>query len=125
MKIDIPLVTQRHATRHKQITWNDFKQLEKKETKKMIRDYNTQKWMEEILHEPCLKWYRIGKKIGYDLSYRNSKQSFYLAMARTNSLQLKVHLGRCKLCRIENEEMKTWSTLLLNVQYTKEKETQD
>ena len=80
----------------------------------MIREYDTQNWLEEVLHKPSLQWYRIGKKkIGYDLCYRNSKQSVYLAKARTNSLQLEVHLGRgsenydktCKLCRIENEDL--------------------
>ena len=50
------------------VTWNEFRQLEKKELKKMIREYDTQNWIEEVLHKPSLQWYRIGKKkIGYDL----------------------------------------------------------
>ena len=88
--------------------------LEKKELKRKITEYDTQIWMEEMLHKPSLQWYRIGKKkIGYEMCYRNTKHSAYLAKARTNSLQLEVHLGRglenydrtCKLCRIEDEDL--------------------
>ena len=47
------------------------------------------------------------------MCYRNTKHSAYLAKARTNSLELEVHLGRglenydrtCKLCRIEDEDL--------------------
>merc|ERR1712179_546927 len=78
----------------------------------MIVKYDTEKWKEEILHKPSMQWYRLGKrKIGYDHCYRNSKQSTYLAKARTNSLQLEDHLGRgignynktCKMCKLEDE----------------------
>ena len=61
-----------------------------------------------------MQWYKLGKgKIGYELCYRNSKQSTYLAKARTNSLQLEDHLGRgienynktCKMCKQEDENL--------------------
>ena len=47
------------------------------------------------------------------MCYRNTINSTYLAKARTNSLQLEVHLGRglenydrtCKSCRIEDEDL--------------------
>ena len=70
--------------------------------------------MEEMLHKPFLKWYRIGKKnIGYEMCYRNDISSTYLAKARTNSLQLEEHIGRgipnydktCKLCGEEEEDL--------------------
>ena len=56
----------------------------------------------------------MGKKnIGYDMCYRNTVNSTYLAKARTNSLQLEEHLGRgilnqdkkCKLCGTEEEDL--------------------
>ena len=45
--------------------------------------------MEEVLYIPTLRWYREVKLyIGYDKCYNNSKNSEYLAKARTNALQL-------------------------------------
>ena len=94
------------------ISWIDFRGMEKKELKKRIREYDTQLWLEEMMHKPSLKWYRMGKKnIGYDMCYRNTVNSTYLAKARTNSLQLEDHIGRgilnydktCKLCEIEED----------------------
>ena len=88
--------------------------MEKKELKCKIREYDTQFWMEEVLHKPSLQWYRIGKKkIGYEMCYRNTINSTYLAKARINSLQLKVHLERgvenydktCKLYKTEDEDL--------------------
>ena len=96
------------------ISWPEFRGMEKKELKKRIREYDTQLWMEEMLHKPSLKWYRIGKKnIGYEMCYRNTINSTYLAKARTNSLQLEEHIGRgvinydktCKLCETEEEDL--------------------
>ena len=96
------------------ISWPEFRMMEKKELKLKIREYDTQLWMEEVLNKPSLQWYRIGKKkIGYEMCYRNTINSTYLAKARTNSLQLEVHLGRgienydktCKLCNIEDEDL--------------------
>ena len=64
------------------------------------------------MHKPSLKWYRIGKKnIGYEMCYRNTINSTYLAKARANSLQLEEHIGRglinydktCKLCETEED----------------------
>ena len=75
------------------ISWPEFRMLEKKELKRKIREYDTQIWMEEMLHKPSLQWYRIGKKkIGYEMCYRNTKHSAYLAKAKTNFLQLELHL---------------------------------
>ena len=69
--------------------------MEKKELKKIIREYDSQLWLKDIMHKPSLKWYRMGKKnIGYDICYRKTVNSTYLAKARSNSLQLEVHIGR-------------------------------
>merc|ERR1712105_424222 len=77
------------------ISWLDFRGMEKKELKKIIREYDTQLWLEEMMHKPSHEWYRIGKKnIGYDMCYRNTISSIYLAKDRTNFLQLKEHIGR-------------------------------
>ena len=70
--------------------------------------------MEEMLTKLTLQWYREVKLyIGYDNCYRNSRNSEYLAKARTASLQLEEHLGRgrkdydktCKLCFQEEENL--------------------
>ena len=54
--------------------------MEKKELKKRIKEYDTQLWLEEMMHKPSLKWYRMGKKnIGYGMCYRNTVKSTYLA----------------------------------------------
>ena len=55
-----------------EISWTDLRGMEKKTLKKKIREYDTQIWLEEMMHKPSLKWYRIGKKdIGYEMCYRN------------------------------------------------------
>ena len=56
---------------------------------------------------------RERKNTGYDQCYRNSKQSAFLAKARTNSLQLEDQLGKgienynktCKMCKLEDENL--------------------
>ena len=72
-----------------------------------LRDWDTQRWQEEVLSKSTLKWYREGKPhIGYDKCYNKSKYSEYLAKARINAVQLEEHLERgkidaditCKLC---------------------------
>ena len=97
-----------------EISWTDLRGMEKKTLKKKIKEYDTQIWLEEMMHKPSLKWYRIGKKdIGYEMCYRNNISSTYLAKARTNSLQLEEHIGRgipnydktCKLCGEEEEDL--------------------
>ena len=94
------------------ISWPEFIGMEKNDLKKRIREYDTQVWMEKMMHKPSLKWYRIGKKnIGYEMCNRNTINSTYLAKARTNSLQLEEQIGRglinydktCKLCETEED----------------------
>ena len=89
------------------MSWDDLRNIDRKSLKDKIKEYDTQMWLQGMLHKPTLKWYRMGKeKIEYEMCYRNNSCSAYLAKARTNSLQLEEHLGRglpnydttCKLC---------------------------
>ena len=79
------------------MTWQKFREVDRKALKRRLRDWDTQKWMEEMLQKPTLKWYREVKLcIGYDRCYNNSKNSEYLEKPRTSSLQLEEHLDRGK-----------------------------
>ena len=56
-----------------ELSWQDLRSIDKKTLKKKIKDYDTQNWLEEVLHKPTLKWYRIGKNnIGYEMCYHNN-----------------------------------------------------
>ena len=61
--------------------------MDRRNLKMKIREWDNQKWKEELEEKPTLKWYREGKpNIQYDLCYTNSISSNYLAKARTNTL---------------------------------------
>ena len=51
------------------ISWIEFRGMEKKELKVRIREYDIQLWLDEMMHKPSLKWYRIGKKNNMIPSY--------------------------------------------------------
>ena len=96
------------------MTWEELMEMDKRELKLKIRDWDTQKWMEEVLNKPTLQYYREAKLyIGYDDCYRNNVNSDYLAKARTNCLQLQEYFGRrnrnldktCKLCNQGEENL--------------------
>ena len=79
------------------ISWEEMKEIEKKDLKKRVREYDTRKWKEGMMNKETLKWYRMRKdSIGYEMCYSNNINSTYLAKARMKSLQLEVHLGRGK-----------------------------
>jgi len=80
----------------------------KPELKRMIRNYDTEKWYEGLNSKVALRFYTQGKiNFGYENCYRNNSNSTFLARARINSLKLEEHKGRgnprydrtCKLCR--------------------------
>ena len=86
----------------------------RKTLKNKIKEYDTQIWLQEMLHKPTLRWYRLGKiNIGYEMCYCNNICSTYLEKARTNSLQIEEHIGRgipnydktCKLCGTGEEDL--------------------
>ena len=96
------------------ISWDDLREIDRKTLKIMIKEYDTQLWLEEMFQKPVLKWYMLGKQsIEYENCYRNNSHSVFLAKARTNSLQLEEHQGRgktnynttCKLCRQREDEL--------------------
>ena len=69
------------------MSWDDLRNIDRKSLKDKIREYDTQMWLQGMLHKPTLKWYRMGKgKIEYEMCYKNNICSTYLAKARTNSL---------------------------------------
>merc|ERR1712082_410796 len=92
----------------------DIYQMSKMELKTAIRDHDTRLWEETIASKTTLEYYREGKnEIGYDHCYRNNVNSMFLARARINSLGLEKTKGRgikgydkrCKLCKVEEEDL--------------------
>ena len=72
------------------VSWEQMLEMDRRKLKLQIREWDNQKWLEEVLHKPTLKWYREGKlKIQYDYCYSNSTNSDFLAKARTNTLHLR------------------------------------
>ena len=62
------------------VTWEQVLEMDRRKLKMKIREWDNQKWLEEVLHKPTLKWYREEKfKIQYDLCYSNSTNSDFLA----------------------------------------------
>ena len=58
------------------ISWKELKNMEKKEVKIKIREYDSRIWREEMQKKTSLKWYRQGKEnIGYDKCYSNNISS--------------------------------------------------
>merc|ERR1711984_5995 len=100
-------------------------EMDKRELKLKIRDWDTQNWMKEVLNKPTLQYYREAKLyIGYDDCYRNNVNSDYLVKARTNCLQLQEYFSRrninldktCKLCNQGEENLKHFMILCPNLQ---------
>ena len=96
------------------LSWEDLREIDRKTLKLMIKEYDTQLWLEGMNQKPVLRWYMLGKQsIEYENCYRNNGHSAFLAKARTNSLQLEEHLGRgktnynttCKLCGLGEENL--------------------
>ena len=94
------------------ISWDVLLAMSKKELKRRIKIYDTEKWHLGLESKSTMKYYAQGKtKFGYEFCYRNNFNSTFLARARINSLKLEEHKGRgnpnhdktCKLCK-EGEE---------------------
>ena len=59
------------------MTWQEFREVDRKTLKRRLRDWDTQKWMEEMFHRPTFRWYREVKLyIGYDNCYNNRKTQY-------------------------------------------------
>merc|ERR1711874_462771 len=77
-------------------------------------EYDTKKWKLGLQETKTQKYYVIGKKkFGYDMCYRNTYDSTFLAKARLNALKLEDQIGRgkkgydktCKLCKTTEENI--------------------
>ena len=86
----------------------------RKELKSRIREYDTMRWEQGLLGAKTQVLYFLGKqKMGYDMCYRNTYNSTFLAKARLNALKLEDQISRgkhnydktCKLCGLANEDM--------------------
>ena len=67
------------------ITWKDLENMNRTTLKNMIKEYDSDKWMEGMTQKISLRYYIQGKKhVGYDNCYRNNTNSTFLARARTN-----------------------------------------
>ena len=106
------------ANKYKQelgLTWENIRMLDKKKSlKKVVREWDNQKWRDDLEEKPTLKWYKQGKpSIQYDQCYTNSISSNYLAKARTNTLQVEEYMHRrninhdktCRFCVLEEEDL--------------------
>ena len=96
------------------VTWEEMLEMDRRNLKMKIREWDNQKWIEEVGSKPTLKWYKEGKhNIQYDMCYNNSISSNYLAKARTNTLHLEEYHARrnrnhnktCRLCGLEDEDL--------------------
>ena len=43
------------------ITWDDLREMDRKTLKMMIKEYDTQLWLEGINQKPVLRWYMLDK----------------------------------------------------------------
>ena len=72
-----------------------LRDMDKKKLKTKIRNWDTQRWRNDMEEKPTLKWYKEGKKtIQYDQCYTNSLNSKIFARARTNKLQVEESMHR-------------------------------
>ena len=79
------------------ITWDEVMSMDKKNLKKLIRAYATDKWKESLEMKASMRIYNQEKgKIEYEQCYNNSLSSKLYARARINALQLEEHKGRGK-----------------------------
>ena len=69
------------------ISWDDFLNLDKKNLKKMIRNYDNDCWEVGLQEKSSIKFYAAEKKeIGYEFFYRNNYDSKLYAKARIDAL---------------------------------------
>ena len=107
------------------LSWDQLGKIDRQSLKRLVRDYDTEKWREGMNKKTSLRIYELEKKdIGYEFCYRNNSYSRFLARARMNSLQLEEHKGRgqknyntnCKLCGEEKEDMVHFLTKCKNLE---------
>merc|ERR1711874_228176 len=96
------------------INWDTLIKMPREELKIRVKDYDTEMWKKGLLGTKTQEFYVLGKKdFGYDMCYRNTYDSTFLAKARLNALKLEDQIGRgkrgydktCKLCNLAKEDM--------------------
>merc|ERR1712179_881214 len=96
------------------LPWDKLEAMDRPTLKKIVREYDTEKWYEGMRKKQSLRFYvQEKKKIHYDLCYRNNVNSTFYARARINALKLEEQTGRgienynkiCKLCGEEDEDL--------------------
>merc|ERR1712179_177357 len=96
------------------LPWDKLEAMDRPTLKKIVREYDTEKWYEGMRKKQSLRFYvQEKKKIHYDLCYRNNVNSTFYARARINALKLEEQKGRgienynkkCKLCGEEDEDL--------------------
>merc|ERR1712055_303085 len=96
------------------LTWKQLRELDQPSLKRIVKDYDTVEWYNEMRNKQSLRFYIKEKtEVKYDMCYRNSLSSAYYARARINSLKLEEQIGRgkvnydkkCKLCEKEEEDI--------------------
>ena len=95
-----------------EMKYEDIEVKDKKEIKKKIKEYDTNKWKEELGKKPSAKLYQAKKKeIKQENIYDNRWSSVLLFRARANALDLKDRQRftggdtSCKLCGEEYEDL--------------------
>ena len=96
------------------LTWKQLRKLNQSSLKRLIKEYDTMEWYNEMREKQSLRFYIKEKtEVKYEMCYRNSLSSAFYARARINSLKLEEQIGRgkmnydkkCKLCEKEEEDI--------------------
>merc|ERR1712055_186577 len=96
------------------LTWKQLRKLNQSSLKRLVKEYDTVEWYNEMREKQSLRFYIKEKnEVKYELCYRNSLSSAFYARARINSLKLEEQIGRgkvnydkkCKLCEKEEEDI--------------------
>jgi len=96
------------------LTWEQLRELNQASLKRLIKEYDTIEWYNEMRKKQSLRFYIKEKtEVKYEMCYRNSLSSAFYARARINSLKLEEQIGRgkmnydkkCKLCEKEEEDI--------------------
>ena len=96
------------------IEYKDIEEKDKSEIKRITKEYDDEKWKEELSKKPTAKMYfRRKKEIGQEKIYDNRYSSVLLFRARSNSLRLNDEQRHrkgtkdtsCKMCGAEYEDL--------------------
>ena len=67
------------------LSWDQLKNIDRQSLKRLVRDYDTEKWKEGMNKKTSLRIYKLEKReIGYEYCYRNNSYSRFLASQSQN-----------------------------------------